>query len=50
MRLVSIASEAAHSGRLRRQRVPAAAVHQERAGPTDSVPGNHPTPQQFRIY
>jgi len=44
------AAEVAHPCRLRRQRLPTAAVHEEHAGPSHSVPRNHRAPQQFGIY
>jgi len=37
------ASEAAHSGRFRWQRLSAAGIHEEHAGQTYVLPRNHPT-------
>ena len=45
-----LASEAAHSGRFRRQRLPATTVHQAHAGQTNAVLRDHPTPQQLGIH
>ena len=43
--IVVSAAEAEDPDRLRRQRLPAADLHQEHAGSTDAVHGGHPATQ-----
>ena len=45
--IVVSAAEAEDPDRLRRQRLPAADLHQEHAGSTDAVSGGHPATQSL---